>query len=83
MPLPETSDLPTVTQVTPAIVKLGNRYSVPYQQYLGKKKHGPGKYANCTIAQYLFLNEIVTKTKVLKSYDLRIYYKCTYKYICV
>ncbi|CAI6367803.1 unnamed protein product [Macrosiphum euphorbiae] len=45
MPLPENSDLPTVTQITPAIVKIGQRYGVPYTQFLGKKKHhhSPGK----------------------------------------
>ncbi|XP_025417393.1 uncharacterized protein LOC112688436 isoform X2 [Sipha flava] len=42
MPLPETSELPTATQVTPAIVKIGNRYGVPHPQHLGKKKHGYG-----------------------------------------
>jgi len=44
MPLPENSDLPTVTQITPAIVKIGQRYGVPYTHILGKKKHqSPGK----------------------------------------
>jgi hypothetical protein len=46
MPLPETSELPTATQVTPAIVKIGNRYGVPHPQHLGKKKHGYGNYTN-------------------------------------
>jgi len=39
MPLPENSDVPTVTQITPAIVKIGQRYGVPYAESLGKKKH--------------------------------------------
>uniref|UniRef100_A0A2S2P6J5 Uncharacterized protein n=1 Tax=Schizaphis graminum TaxID=13262 RepID=A0A2S2P6J5_SCHGA len=43
MPLPENSDVPTVTQITPAIVKIGQRYGVPYTQILEKKKHSPGK----------------------------------------
>ncbi|XP_025200066.1 uncharacterized protein LOC112597992 [Melanaphis sacchari] len=44
MPLPENSDLPTSTQITPAVVNIGQRYGVPYTQLLGKKKHhSPGK----------------------------------------
>ncbi|XP_050066744.1 uncharacterized protein LOC114126619 [Aphis gossypii] len=39
MPLPENSDPPTVTQITPAIVKIGQHYGVPFTHILGKKKH--------------------------------------------
>ncbi|VVC33478.1 Hypothetical protein CINCED_3A018526 [Cinara cedri] len=41
--LPENTDVPTVTQMTPAIVKIGQRYGVPYWQSLGKKKNKPDK----------------------------------------
>lgn len=43
IPLPESTDVQPVTQMTPAIVKIGQRYGVPFTaQSLGKKKHKPG-----------------------------------------
>lgn len=42
MTLPEISELPPVTQNTPAIVKIGQHYGIPFTQSLGKKKHKPG-----------------------------------------
>lgn len=42
MTLPVNTDVPTVTQMTPAIVKIGQRYGVPNWQSLGKEKNKPG-----------------------------------------
>lgn len=82
MPLPETSELPTATQVTPANIKIGNRYGVPYVQYLGKKKHGPGNYTNNTIKLCFLLDAIVIQTKVPQLNDVS-YVGIMNKYFCV
>lgn len=44
MLLPDNTDVvPTVTQATPAVMKNGYQYGIPYTQPLGKKKTKPGK----------------------------------------